>query len=261
MVVLVAALCDTVTSGSSVTVGRGRRMGVTLCATIRLSTTGVKLCRRRCHHHHHHTAATHHNVNYTTTRTIDVIAAPGGGTSMLRCDDGGRSEDLCVAAAATPPPGGCSGHWDSGSSPARGQPGCWSLPRCQPAAPVPDLHPTDTHCTGSSSPPSSNTLPSVLLQSSAPLPRSLYQGSDLGGDASPSRAPRCACTLAVTCEAGEQRFRCVRGVPAQLSGYTKQAAHRLLVLYPATTTNPSLLLYKEQPAAFHSQTLVPAAMA
>ena len=84
-------------------------------------------------------------------------------------------------------------------------------------------------------------LPSLEVSTRAPI---------WGGDASPSRAPRCACTLAVTCEAGEQRFRCVRGVPAQLSGYTKQAAHRLLVLYPATTTNPSLLLYKEQPAAF-----------
>ena len=121
------------------------------------------------------------------------------------------------------------------------------LPAGSPSPrPAPDRHPLH-RLKLSSKLQHSSFRPSAILRS--PPSKSL-PGLRFGGDASPSRAPRCACTLAVTCEAGEQRFRCVRGVPAQLSGYTKQAAHRLLVLYPATTTNPSLLLYKEQPAAF-----------
>ena len=117
------------------------------------------------------------------------------------------------------------------------------LPAGSPSPrPAPDRHPLHRLSLRKSLHSSFHTPPLPSLRGS---PRLRF-----GGDESPSRAPRCACTLAVTCEAGEQRFRCVRGVPAQLSGYTKQAAHRLLVLYPATTTNPSLLLYKEQPAAF-----------
>ena len=84
--------------------------------------------------------------------------------------------------------------------------------------------------------------------STAPLPTKSKSKSRLWGGASPWRAPRCACTLAVTCEAGEQRFRCVRGVRAHLagSGYmpaAPQAAHRLAaVLYPA-----SLQTHQRQP--------------
>ena len=50
--------------------------------------------------------------------------------------------------------------------------------------------------------------------STAPLPTKSKSKSRLWGGASPWRAPRCACTLAVTCHPGEQRFRCVRGVRA-----------------------------------------------
>ena len=90
--------------------------------------------------------------------------------------------------------------------------------------PVLDLPPTDTHCTRNSLLQEARSTLFLLLRhhSSAPLPRTSRR-LRFGGDASPRRAPRCACTLAVTCEAGEQRFRCVRGVRAQLagSGYTK----------------------------------------
>ena len=132
----VVALCDTVTSGSSVTVGRRRRMGVTLCATTRLSA-GVELCRLM-------PPTTPPSTATPPTPQTQQPPMPSSqsGETVLRCD-GGRSEDLCVAAAATPPPpAGCSGHQDSGGGPrpARLEPP--PLPAGSPSPrPAPDRHP------------------------------------------------------------------------------------------------------------------------
>ena len=89
---------------------------------------------------------------------------------------------------------------------------CSSLPRCQPAAtPVSHRPPPTTLQVETSAPTCGSTAPPPPLPSQpGPSPS---QGC--GGEASPWRTPRCACTLAVTCQPGEQRFRCVRGVRAQ----------------------------------------------
>ena len=98
-------------------------------------------------------------------------------------------------------------------------------PAAAGASPAASRQPQSQTCTRPTptAPAESPQKPALFLpHSSAPLHLGLSKAR-FGGDASPSRAPRCACTLAVTCEAGEQRFRCVRGVRAQLagSGYTK----------------------------------------
>ena len=90
---------------------------------------------------------------------------------------------------------------------------CSSLPRCQPAAtPVSHRPPPTTLFSvfSTSAPTCGSTAPPPPLPSQ---PKSKSK-SRLWGGASPWRAPRCACTLAVTCQPGEQRFRCVRGVRA-----------------------------------------------
>ena len=74
LLVVLVRVTRTVTSGSSVTVGRHRRMGVTLRhdpALCRSRTVQPELWHTTTHH-------TDHNINHTTQATAgDVIVATG----------------------------------------------------------------------------------------------------------------------------------------------------------------------------------------
>ena len=156
-----------------------------------------------------------------------------------------------MAAAATPPPPLLlSGQHLVGLGPRPAARSCCSsLPRCQPAAtPVSHRPPPTTLQVETSAPTCGSTAPPPPLPSQpGPSPS---QGC--GGEASPWRAPRCACTLAVTCEAGEQRFRCVRGVRAQLagSGYTKLPTGGAISRY---SSYPFLICTLQTPPLLDSQ--------
>ena len=122
---------------------------------------------------------------------------------------------VCGCSCHTPPPLCCSlpsTWWDSDRGPLPAP-----AARASPAASrLPPQSRTDHHplLSSPSSPPLLQLVEAqLLLHRSPPNPLSKSK-SRLWGGASPWRAPRCACTLAVTCQPGEQRFRCVRGVRA-----------------------------------------------
>ena len=142
-------------------------MGVTLCATTRLSA-GVELCRLMPP-----TTPPSTTTSPTPQTQQPPMPSSQSGETVLRCD-GGRSEDLCVAAAATPPPpAGCSGHQDSGGGPrpARLEPP--PLPAGSPSPrPAPDRHPLHPQ-----SLPEANTL---LDRSPLPSQGSLWLRSGRG---------------------------------------------------------------------------------
>ena len=121
----------------------------------------------------HHTSL-HRNTGHTTDSTAtDVIISEWRCLGVMEVD-----RRICVWLQLPRPLLLLAALGIRTRAAGRGQPG-WSLPRCQPAAPVQDLHPTDTHCTRKVS-----WKPTLSLTGVRSPPKALY-GSDLGGDASP----------------------------------------------------------------------------